>query len=61
MKRFILGFITGLACAITLAVSAAKIVGSDGYMIGWDVNIDGETACSDPWISPSTQEIECED
>lgn len=37
----------------TLAASAyaARIVGGDGYLMGWDVvNGDGDTVCSNPFV-----------
>jgi len=39
---------------------AAKVVGSDGYLMGWDVTKDGETICSDPFVWTGTQELECD-
>lgn len=60
MKKFILGFILGLLFGVVTAAYAAKIVGNNGYLIGWDVNYKGEIICSDPYIWTSTREIECD-
>jgi hypothetical protein len=39
---------------------AAQIVGGNGYMIGWDIQKDGETICSDPFVWTATKEIDCD-
>jgi len=39
---------------------AAVIAGNDGTMTGWSVTKDGEEICSDPTISISSKEIECD-
>jgi len=59
-KAFIVGFFAGVICTIVVAANAAKIVGDNGYLIGWDVTADGEEVCSDPYIWPATMEIECD-
>ena len=48
----------GLVATAGIA-SAAIFVGSPGYPRGWTVNIEGEKACSDPFIWTATNEIEC--
>ena len=40
-------------------IHAAKMVGDDGYLMGYDVTVDGENVCSDPWVSVGSREIEC--
>ena len=59
-KSFVVGFILGFILATTLSVYAAKIVGSNGYLMGWDVTVEGETVCSDPYVWIGTREIECD-
>lgn len=58
MRNFIYGLITGIGIAATSATYAASIAG-DGYLFGWDVKVDGDVVCNDPWIWPGFQEIEC--
>lgn len=58
MKKFLFGVIVGFALASSLAY-AAIIMGSDGYLMGWSIMVDGEEICSDPFIWTSIQEIEC--
>lgn len=60
MKKFVAGFLAGLATALAVSAFAAKMVGSDGYLVGWDITKDGEEICSDPYIWTSTREIECD-
>ena len=60
MKKFIAGFIAGLATALVVSAFAARLVGSDGFLTGWDITKDGEEICSDPYVWTSTKEIECD-
>jgi len=42
-------------------VPAARVVGENGYLIGWDIeDQNGNVLCSDPYVWTSTREIECE-
>lgn len=60
MKKFIAGVFCGLCLGVTLTAFAAQLVGNDGFLLGWDVSIGGETVCSDPYIWTSAKEIECD-
>ena len=60
MKRFLAGAIFGLCLGIAITAAAAQLVGGSGYLMGWDVSINGETVCSDPYVWTSTREIECD-
>ena len=60
MRRFILGLGLGVLIGSAGTAIAATIVGSDGYMIGWTVQKDGEAICDDPWVWTGTREIECD-
>lgn len=41
-------------------VSTAKIVGDNGFLMGYEITKDGETICSDPYVWVGTQEMECD-
>lgn len=59
MGRFLVGFLLGLATALSLPTLAARLVGDDDFLIGWTVTLEGEAVCSDPYVWLSTREIEC--
>lgn len=59
MRKFFVGMVAGAAIACTAPLAAQKMVGRDGYLLGWTVNKDGEEVCSDPWIWTGTMEIDC--
>ena len=58
--KFFLGLAIGLAAGTTTTAYAAKLVGDTGYLFGWQVTIDGDEVCSDPYIWTATKEIECD-
>jgi len=60
MKRFFAGAIFGLCLGITITAAATQLVGDSGYLMGWDVSINGETVCSDPYVWTATRELECD-
>ena len=60
MRKFLMGLATGLFLGVVATASAAQIVGSTGYMMGWDIQKDGDTICSDPYVWTATKEIECD-
>ena len=60
MKKFWTGLVLGLLLGIIGSTFAAKILGSDGYLIDWTVTTDGESICDAPYIWTSTKEIECD-
>lgn len=60
MKRFFSGFVFGVMLGATVSAFAAHLVGGNGYLIGWDVTVDGEEVCSDPYVWMSTRQIDCD-
>ncbi len=58
--QFLSGVIVGLVLGSAIAALAAQVVGSNGYLNGWDVTRDGETICSDPYVYVGSREIECD-
>jgi hypothetical protein len=43
------------------AIRDPRIVGGDGYLIGWDIiDANGESLCVEPYVWTSTHELECE-
>lgn len=60
MRKYIIGFVAGLALGATAPAAAALIVGNTGYLIGWTVTKDGDEVCYMPYIWTATREIECD-
>lgn len=60
MRKFGAGLLIGLSIGFAATASAAQIVGSTSYLFGWEVEKDGETICTDPFIWKETMQIECD-
>lgn len=60
MKKFSVGFITGLLIGGAVPVAAATVVGGTGYLFGWTVTKDGDEICDAPFIWTATREIDCD-
>lgn len=59
MTRFIVGMAVGLVIGLGASAYAATCIGSGG-LHGWTVIVQGEEACTDPSVDPTSKEIECE-
>lgn len=59
MRPFFAGLVIGIGIATTTFTYAATLVGT-GYLMGWDVTVNGETVCTDPYVWTGTREIECD-
>lgn len=57
MKNFLAGVAVGVTLAAATA-TAAEVLGG-GYLMGWTVEVDGETVCSSPFIWNALKEIDC--
>ena len=60
MRKFGLGLALGLAIGFAGTASAANLIGSSGYLMGWTVTVDGDEVCDSPYAWSSTKEIECD-
>jgi len=59
MRKFILGFIGGMAVATVTPAAAAALVGDTGYLFGWTVTVNGNEVCDSPYVWTFSREIEC--
>jgi len=59
-KGWIAGFVLGLTLGLATGAYAASIVGGNGYLMGWDITVEGEVVCSEPYIWAASREIECD-
>lgn len=59
MKQFIFGVVLGLTLGLLATSGAARVIGLDGYLRGWDVTIQGDTLCTNPYVWNVTRHIEC--
>lgn len=60
VRKFFFGLILGLTVGGVSAAWAVSITGDAEYIRGWSVVKDGEPVCSDPFMDPSAQEIQCD-
>jgi hypothetical protein len=59
--KFIAGLIVGFGLGCASLAGAASLVGSHGYLMGYDVKVNGRVVCSDPWVwTGGLNEIECD-
>lgn len=60
MRKYITGFLMGLAIGSVAPAAAAVLVGNTGYLSGWSVTKDGDEICYMPYVWTATREIECD-
>lgn len=60
MRKYLMGFIAGLAVGTVVPAAAAQMVGSTGYLSGWTVTKDGDEVCYMPYVWVYSREIECD-
>lgn len=59
MRKYVIGFVSGVLFGAAVPAAAAAIAGS-GYLYGWEVTVNGRTLCYAPYVWTSTREIECD-
>jgi hypothetical protein len=60
MRKYLVGFVAGIALGAAIPAAAAVVVGDTGYLMGWSVTKDGEEICSMPFVWTATKEIDCD-
>lgn len=60
MLRLVSGLIAGFVLGVAATGHAQRVVGQNGYLVGWEVTMDGGTVCTDPYVHIGSQEIECD-
>ena len=63
MRNFFIGLILGVSLATGIVATAStkgpRLSGSSGRL-GYAVYIDGEMACTEPWVSVKDRTIDCD-
>lgn len=61
MTRFLAGVVLGLLLGSAATALAARLVGNDGYLLGWTV-IDrhDRKICDEPFVWTGTRELQCD-
>lgn len=59
-RWFTCGYLAGVITALAMSAMAARLVGGNGYLQGWEVTVGGEAVCFDLYVHAGTREIECD-
>lgn len=60
MRTLLVGVVIGVFFGATGTALAARVVGDQGFLLGWDVKVGSEVVCRDPYVWPTLQEIDCD-
>ena len=60
MRKYIVGFVVGMAIGTAAPLAAAAVIQGNGYLSGWTVTKGGREVCYMPYVWASLREIDCD-